>query len=912
MKRVLEVKVVILLLLTACALGNIRRVPSEYPTIQAAIDSCNNGDTVLVAPGTYTGDGNCDIEFKGKAITVKSENGPESCIIDCNGTEQDPHRGFYFHNNEDANSVLQGFTIINGYAFEGAGIFCHTASPLIRDCLISANTAFVGNQSDGGGGGGIKCIYSNLTITSCIVCNNSADYGGGVSSGGHFGTLATLTMINCYILGNKSERSSGGIYCNGDITLLNCTIFGNRAGSEGGGIYINGPLRINNSIIYGNIALTGHEVDHGPYGAAGCRPESNKVTYSVVGGDSNAIDIPRCYSGEWLHTDPLFARPGYWDPNGTLDDTNDDFWVDGDYHLKSQAGRWDPNNQSWVIDDVTSPCIDAGDPNTPIGNEPFPNGGIINMGAYGGTAEASKSDFNEPLSALAYPGPDGRLVYVPYANCGDTRELNVLPDWSQCGYMGGGVKIPNIPSKIAITPLEGDNTSAIQAAIDYMSQRRSDPNGFRGAVLLKSGTYHVEGTLHINQSGIILRGEGTSDRGTIIVDTGQDQDTLIEVTGGSRTEFTNTRTDIIDSFVPVGARSFEVASANGFYVDDKIIVHRQTNDAWIDELDMAQYGWTADYYQDKWERVITAIEDGRITVDVPIVQAIEQRYGGSSIYKYSTDERINNVGIENLCLESEYMHNTDENHGWNAITLSDVENAWVLQVTSRYFGYSCVSANRGAKNITIEDCACLDPKSQITGSRRYSFNMDDCCFVLVQRCFTREGRHDYITGSRVPGPNAFVDCLAINCYADSGNHHRYAEGTLFDNVKAENLAVENRESSGSGHGWSGAQTMFWNCEAETICHTPVGAMNWAIGIVGEQAFGHWAPQEPLGYWESFGAHVFPRSLYYSQLEDRLGPEAVMNVTIPAQRTGTIWSLLADWAGEGRAEGVPIINTDDPL
>ena len=100
-----------------------------------------------------------------------------------------------------------------------------------------------------------------------------------------------------------------------------------------------------------------------------------------------------------IDADPLFARPGYWadpnDPNvpGNPSDPNA-IWVDGDYHLKSQAGRWDPNSQSWVTDDVTSPCIDAGDPNSPVGDEPQPNGGRINMGAYGSTAEASKSYFN--------------------------------------------------------------------------------------------------------------------------------------------------------------------------------------------------------------------------------------------------------------------------------------------------------------------------------------------------------------------------------------------------------------------------------------------------------------------------------------------------------------------------------------
>jgi len=76
----------------------------------------------------------------------------------------------------------------------------------------------------------------------------------------------------------------------------------------------------------------------------------------------------------------------------------------GDYHLKSQAGRWDPNSESWVQDNVTSPCIDAGDPMSPIGPEPFPNGGRINMGAYGGTAEASKSYFGEPVCEIIVAG----------------------------------------------------------------------------------------------------------------------------------------------------------------------------------------------------------------------------------------------------------------------------------------------------------------------------------------------------------------------------------------------------------------------------------------------------------------------------------------------------------------------------
>ena len=131
--------------------------------------------------------------------------------------------------------------------------------------------------------------------------------------------------------------------------------------------------------------------------------------------------------------DPLFARPGYWaDPEdlsrpGNPNDLNA-FWVNGDHHLKSQAGRWDPNAGTWVQDDVTSPCIDAGDPMSPIGLEPFPNGGIVNMGAYGGTAEASKSYFGEPVCETIIAGDINGDCKV------DGRDLTILSlHWLQSG-----------------------------------------------------------------------------------------------------------------------------------------------------------------------------------------------------------------------------------------------------------------------------------------------------------------------------------------------------------------------------------------------------------------------------------------------------------------------------------------------
>ena len=115
-------------------------VPNKYPNIQAAINDANNGDIITVAPGIYTGEGNVDIDFKGKRITLKSVNGPQTCIIDCNGTQEEEHRGFELHKHEDSNSVIQGFTVRNGYAQYGGGILCASSKPLIRDCIITKNT----------------------------------------------------------------------------------------------------------------------------------------------------------------------------------------------------------------------------------------------------------------------------------------------------------------------------------------------------------------------------------------------------------------------------------------------------------------------------------------------------------------------------------------------------------------------------------------------------------------------------------------------------------------------------------------------------------------------------------------------------------------------------------------------------
>jgi len=429
--------------------------PGDFSTIQAAIDDSNDGDTVLVADGTYTGDGNRDIDFHGKAITVKSENGPETCIIDCNGTEAEPHRGVHFQSGEDANSAIIGFTITNGYsprecltrppwpcswlgggirckgtnptisqcwitgnrADHGGGIHSDDGSPIVTDCTISGNYAWGvggGMRLDGGsprisyctfsdntawvGGGGIYTSDTNLVATNCTFVGNSAVGDGGAL----YEHNSSPDVRNCIFTENTAGGDGGAVHAwsGSEPVITNCVFTGNRAMRSGGGIASKGhsdPV-LTNCILRANRASKGNAISVLEYvGSVTYRSEIT-VNYSDVEGGYDSAYVEEGCRVNWhegnVDADPCFADPGYWtDPCGTASEWWDDVWIDGDYHVKSQAGRWDAKEGRWTMDDVTSPCIDAGGPMTPIGLEPFPNGGVINMGAYGGTIEASKSYF---------------------------------------------------------------------------------------------------------------------------------------------------------------------------------------------------------------------------------------------------------------------------------------------------------------------------------------------------------------------------------------------------------------------------------------------------------------------------------------------------------------------------------------
>lgn len=463
---------------------------------------------------------------------------------------------------------------------------------------------------------------------------------------------------------------------------------------------------------------------------------------------------------------------------------------------------------------------------------------------------------------------NGRLRYHP------DPDGNMIPDFSRVGYHQNQKQIPAVRTIITLKATGINDQEKIQAAIDQLAKNNPDKNGIRGAVLLKKGSYNIPGNIKINSSGIVLRGEGEDTR---LIATGNGQRKLIVASGnGNLQEIPNTRNKIKGKYIPVGVKKFQVENVDIYKVGDQIVVFRPGTDRWITDLKMdridAKEGlvqWKAADYNLAFERNITAIKGDTIFIDNPIVMAMEEKYGGGEIFKFTFDGRISEVGIENLSLESEFANETDEDHGWDAIAFTKIQNSWINRVTSRYFGYSCVNLSNSSKQITVKDSKCLSPKSQIIGGRRYSFN-NDGQLNLFENCFSSEGRHDYVTGAKVCGPNVFYNCVSENANADIGPHHRWAVGTLYDNIVTDGeINSQDRGNWGTGHGWAGVTQVLWNCTAKrtAVQNPPVSGRNYVIGLTGSKYGGRLAGR-PDGDWEGMNQkELNPPSLYKKQLEE---------------------------------------------
>lgn len=325
----------------------------QYACIQHGVTAASAGDIIEVDDGVYTGPGNRDINFYGKAITLRSVSGPDHCILDCQGTPSEPHRGFKFCTNEGPDTILEGFTIRNGFApidavsngsySIGGAMYCRNASPEIRDCIFTANTADIA--------GGALCMWnSNPVFKNCQIVNNSGPWGGGMYA-------------------DQSRPR-----------FTHTTFYGNQATMKGGAMVLaNGCWgQFQNTIIWGNTSPLGSQI--------ALDTQEVWLAYCDVQGGKDEIVVGNGATLLWgmgnIEVYPCFVDAAA-----------------GDFHLKSEGWRWHKQRHTWVWDSVTSRCIDAGCPGSLLGEEPLTvpddpqnEWGInlrVDMGSYGGTAEAS-------------------------------------------------------------------------------------------------------------------------------------------------------------------------------------------------------------------------------------------------------------------------------------------------------------------------------------------------------------------------------------------------------------------------------------------------------------------------------------------------------------------------------------------
>lgn len=539
-------------------------------------------------------------------------------------------------------------------------------------------------------------------------------------------------------------------------------------------------------------------------------------------------------------------------------------------------------------------------------------------------------------SPLVSMGVDGRLVYKPYSDKGD-----LIMDWSHCGYERSEVPIPDVPVVVTLRPLSedvhpsgnmrypmgSDNREEIQAAINRAAIMKPGAHGFKGAVLLKKGTYYINGSLFV-EPGVVLRGEGDGEDGSVLIFNTSDGGNAIVVEGGGPVEVLekSKKVRITQDYVPSGSIALKVENTRRLKPGDFVCVKKTVNEKWIEELGMGERlrhiragkegagknPWKPRSYQFEHVRQIKAVKGKMIMLDIALPQSIDIQHGGGEVYKVNVEKQGAKSGVEFLRIASNYdttvtssKKKTNYSNFGIAILLKNINDSWVRNCTMLHFYKSAVSIDDDTRNITVRDCKSLEPIGPVAGSYRYPFAINGGTGHLFYKCYTEDGRHDFVGGSRTLGPFAFVQCTAVRGGA-SEPHHRWGTGYLFDCITTDgSIGAFNRGDSGSGHGWAAANTMIWNANAQSVTvfdPETDGENNFAIGFTGkyrQESFdpkelwyantraGYWGtPREGKyyghalmgnGYIESPDKPVEPVSLFVQQLIDRIGREQAMKV-----------------------------------
>ncbi len=480
----------------------------------------------------------------------------------------------------------------------------------------------------------------------------------------------------------------------------------------------------------------------------------------------------------------------------------------------------------------------------------------------------------------------GHLHYQATAK-GDT-----IPDFSCAGYAGGGVALPDVPVKKTVAPAGDDDSGAIQAALDEVAALPLT-NGFRGTVLLSAGTFHCAKPLTLSQSGIVLRGSGSGDKGTIIEMTG-DPHLCLEINGKNiaRPQLDPSQgIAITDTYVPEGTVSVTVADASSLAAGDHILIERKFTAAWIHSLGMdtlvrdgKPQTWIHLDQVMTYERTVRAVDGNKISFDIPMPDAIDAQLlapDSAKVFKLgkTVEPRLAQCGIESLQINSPPPSGTLTTKNNHAISINNCEDCWVKDVVMRDTLQN-IDVLGSARRVTIEGANAFHTATVSKGAGYPAdYTIRGTQILLDRSSSTGHGSFYVATANTESNLNVVLNCNFYGVDGDGGAiqpHARWSTALLVDSCNVPDGKIEyiNRGTAGSGHGWAMSWGVVWNCTAKIFnIQQPPGAINWCIGCKG-------AADQKTGLNDgfiSFGTPVLPKSLYLAQLHERLGDVALKNI-----------------------------------
>ncbi len=449
---------------------------------------------------------------------------------------------------------------------------------------------------------------------------------------------------------------------------------------------------------------------------------------------------------------------------------------------------------------------------------------------------------------------DGSLIYS--AN----KKGDKICDFSYAGYAAG---LKNPPSDlnclVSVAPLGGkkDDTAQIQAAIDKASAAPVNNNGFRGMVKLTKGVFTVNGTLIIKASGVVLKGDSA-----ILNCRGGEMRTVLKLGGSGKIISSKKHFPVTDTYIPVGSRTIHVSDSKGLSVGMRVFISRDVTAQWIASLGMDKLVrdnnplvWVKNGSTLDIERKIAKIANDTVTLDIPLCDSIDARsFDKIQLTPILETNRLNNIGVEGINFVTNAAKTEITAPSMSCIELLAVEDAWVRNCVLNDF-MSAIECSSNTRRVTLQDNRIIR-NSVIPGSAK-PFDI----VISGSQILVRDGSSlsktvvfavATVSANATFGPNAIVGYKLENDNARIEPHMRWgATGLLIQNIIGTGaVRVVNRETFGTGHGWTGANCVVWNCECPVTVENPPGYQNFAFGGKRPSGNGTIMPAQPFDLYET--------------------------------------------------------------